>query len=305
MKKSPLTELALSRRFSQTDPHGFYKINDEIYFQSPGLSNSDLSLFLKAPRLYEYVKMYNKKLSDSASKDFGSAVHCALLEPELFHSLWIVAPDCDRRTTIGKAEWAAFIERNVGKKHLTKEAYQAILEIKASCSKYQYKERSYITEELLIGGWAEVAMFWKEPLFERQMRAKVDYIKPATYEIIDIKTTSKGTDARSVAKTIYSHGYYRQAAMYLWGARTLTQDTKWQNFTWIFIDTEAPYEIAVYKASPSMLEQGMNEIYKAIQDFDACMVKNEFGFLQSSGPQVIDLPDWAKQNKNIEELLEI
>jgi hypothetical protein len=71
------------------------------------LSFSKLARFAECPALFmEYCTGEQKT---TPAMLLGSFVHCLLLEGERWRDLYAIAPECDRRTTAGKAAWAEFI----------------------------------------------------------------------------------------------------------------------------------------------------------------------------------------------------
>ena len=63
------------------------------YFESPNISNSDLSLFEKSPKLFNKVKNQKElKTTESKSLRLGTMIHKYLLENGSFYSDYIVIP---------------------------------------------------------------------------------------------------------------------------------------------------------------------------------------------------------------------
>ena len=273
-----------------TSASGFYRICDEEYFKSPGVSNSDLSLFLKSPSHYETMKLKGMRRAPTDAQNFGSALHCYLLEHHLYKIKTAVAPKVDKRTTAGKGAWNAFEVESQGKLIITEEENNAIIEIGKKVDSYLYNDKHLIKDQLLNNGHAEIAMFWKDDDTKTLLRAKADYVH-AKDIIVDVKTT-KNASKRAFARSCAMYGYHRQAAMYLWGASQIT-GKKFTKFYFLAIEKEPPYEVAIYQASQEMIEQGFREIKKALQDLDSCGVKGEFYGYQPNGPELLDLPQWA------------
>ena len=64
----------------------------------------------------------------SKSMEFGSLVHCLVLEPETFSDNYAVPPDnINRRTKDGKAQWAEFMAANADKIQINEQDYQQAL----------------------------------------------------------------------------------------------------------------------------------------------------------------------------------
>lgn len=269
---------------------GFYHISDDEYFKAPGVSNSDLSLFLRSPAHYESIKLKGMKRASTNAQNFGSALHCYILERNLYDIKVAVAPVVDKRTNQGKAAWAAFQIESDGKIIITEEEAMAIEEIGKKVMSYEKDGKPFLKDILLNNGYPELAMFWRDEDTNTLCRAKADYIHHKKV-LVDLKTTQDASP-RGFARSIAKYGYHRQAAMYLWGASEITGH-KYTDFYFIAVEKEPPYAVAVYKASQSMIEQGYREIKKALADLDSCVVKGEFYSYQVNGPEEINLPAWA------------
>jgi hypothetical protein len=81
------------------------------------VSYSALKAFSQSPN--HYIKYVTEKVDTDAFR-FGRALHCAILEMHKYNDEYIVAPTINRRTNVGKTEWADFVKANKGKTVLTK-----------------------------------------------------------------------------------------------------------------------------------------------------------------------------------------
>ena len=86
----------------------------EDYKKLDGVNKSTLDLVNKAPALIEWMQNCPEDTTKENAGIFGNAFHTLVLEPEMFESRYIVAPNVDRRTTSGKKEYAEFIEMSKG-----------------------------------------------------------------------------------------------------------------------------------------------------------------------------------------------
>ena len=87
------------------EPGVYGGIGNEEYHKGPGLSSSDLKLLARSPLHYKTAKAIPPKETDAMR--LGTAVHCAVLEPDRFEKEYAAAPEAiDRRTKAGKAHWA-------------------------------------------------------------------------------------------------------------------------------------------------------------------------------------------------------
>ena len=80
------------------------------------ISKSGLDLINRAPAHYyeRYLNPAANPQKETPALVIGSAVHCAVLEPEEFGKRYAVGPRVDRRTKAGKEEWEAFLQTSAG-----------------------------------------------------------------------------------------------------------------------------------------------------------------------------------------------
>ncbi len=77
----------------------------QTYHANPAISHSKLEVFRRRPRLFfkRYVEKSLPPPETTTAFRVGSAVHCAILEPEEFNARFVVSQKFDRRTKDGKA----------------------------------------------------------------------------------------------------------------------------------------------------------------------------------------------------------
>jgi exodeoxyribonuclease VIII len=91
----------------------------------------------------------------TAAMDFGTALHCAVLEPIRFSKEYIAAPKVDRRTKEGKATWAAFEADNADKSVMDADDFLTVQRMRESAWAHP------IAKQLLSGqGHNEVGAVW-------------------------------------------------------------------------------------------------------------------------------------------------
>jgi hypothetical protein len=143
--------------------------------------------FLKACAggAYEGYQYKTKTKAVSDAMEFGTAVHTALLEPEVFKASYAFSEKFDRRTKIGKAAAEEFESANQGKKILDADDLQRVQTIVKNCREIKQirdaletfeKEKSYVWEED-IGG------------VPKKFKARLDLVDENSGVIIDVKTT--------------------------------------------------------------------------------------------------------------------
>lgn len=217
---------------------------------------------------------------------FGSAVHTAILEPELFDKLYAVAPRVDRRTTVGKETWAAFQLENGHKTAITADDMIAINGIKKAVA-----ANSTAAALVAADGSAEMVGLWTDSATGVQCKMRIDKCMFGLGALLDLKTTNDAS-RREFERSIFKYGYHRQAAMYLDGCAALGRQI--EDYIFVAVEKEAPYALAVYRLSDDIIALGRKENAALMQLYATCQRSNEWlGYPDLI--QDIGIPAWAKR----------
>lgn len=261
---------------------GFFKLSDPDYFARPEMSNSDLSKVFISPLAYKHYKANPSLYYKTESMALGSLVHCMYLEPELVTKQFVEQIAVDKRTKVGKEKHNDFLKENAGKTVVPPEQWE-----KANTMVCTVQERLGLIEKLAGDGHAELALF-----FEYQgvrCKGKMDYLSNL-YTIWDLKTTKS---LIQFEKSIANFGYHRQGAFYGKGLSSLTG--KFKGFYFIVVESEPPFDCAVFTLDLPALKRGVSEVDLALEDYKKAVATNVWpGQHQDSGyrPVPISLPRW-------------
>lgn len=152
-------------------------MNEQEYRAQKAINAS----FLKACSFgaYQGWKNLHEPSYESDAMAFGSAVHCALLEPHRFDELYAVSEKFDKRTKIGKEGAAAFEAANIGKRIIDADDHAKIQKIKRKCSEIEIVRNSLETFE------KEKSITFDNGL----CKARLDMVDLENKVVVDIKTT--------------------------------------------------------------------------------------------------------------------
>ena len=78
------------------------------YADIAALNWSSLKHMAESPLAYRWHLAHPRE--DTPALRLGRAVHARILEPAEYERRWAVAPQCDRRTKAGRAEWDEWLE---------------------------------------------------------------------------------------------------------------------------------------------------------------------------------------------------
>lgn len=266
---------------------GWFQLSNAAYHtEAPGLSASGLKLMAKSPAHYACREEYQ----ETPAMAFGSAVHCAVLEPDVYAEAYEVYPD---KTRFSQALKMDAIER--GMTPIKQGDHDRIQRIAEAVRSHPD------AAALLAEGQAEASGFWKDPATGVQCKLRADWTNPDLQVIADLKTAGNPFSAKNgspacpqawqstVAKT---NGHW-QPAWYLTGASILTGE-RWTDFAWIVVEPDPPFVVGVYQASRNLIYQASEEIKPLVQRYADCLRRDEWP-VPRYGLEELSLPEWRVQ----------
>ena len=243
------------------------------------LSSSDIRRLLRSPAHYK-----NPTRIESPAMAFGTLVHTFVLEPHVAEARYRTRADVDGRTKEGKAvrDWEASLATQQGIQFVGRADYDAAVSIASAV-------RTHLgCSSIMSGGLAEVSCVL-DGFCDVNVRIRPDYLTDR--HIVDLKTCVDGrSDAFS--RSVMTFGYAIQAAFYVDVA--LAFDGQKRDFYWVAVEKEAPFAVAVYKASDAMLQYGRAQYLKAIELYKECAAMDLWP-AYSQQVQTLDLPGWIKE----------
>ena len=261
--------------------NGIYKnLPAEQYFAEDRINCSGLKLIARTPAHFKYYKEHLNEKPPTPSFILGTAVHCAVLEPDTFKDRYAVAPQYDKRTKEGKAIWAGL---------------EADKKIILSASDYEAVEgmsQSVLTHEtaakLLEKGDPEVTIY--TDIEGIPAKARLDWYRNGI--ILDLKTTT-AADPESFSRSCANFGYALQNAFYI----DCCEAAGLEAFSFIIcaVENSAPYLCTAYELDDLSVELGRDHYKKALNRYRECMALDDFpGY--PSDIQTLSLPAWTLKN---------
>ena len=248
-----------------THPIGFVDQTDDEYHQGPGISKSDLDLIARSP-LHYWARKLDPERDTHGGTDamvLGSAVHAAVLQPDLFASRYATIPDdaprrpTDRQinakapsaeTLSAVAFWRDFERANAGKELLTPDQFTTALRIRDSVLSDPLARRAF------EGCRAEQSVHAIDPETGEHIKCRIDALQEGMGLIADLKTTEDASED-AFSRSVATYRYYIQQPWY--------QDVCKAAFGeappyWVFVAVEkkSPYAVAVYELEPADIALG-------------------------------------------------
>jgi ATP-dependent exoDNAse (exonuclease V) beta subunit len=226
-------------------------------------------------------------------QDLGHTIHQALLEPARFEELFLVAPDVDRRTKVGKAEWAAFEERAQGRTIVSESEMECLRHLRANIAGHE------TANAMLNGhGVSELSLVWIDPETGLLCKGRIDRLAELNgYPFVaDVKTSYDPATFDNWQKAIVRYGLHIQAAHYLRGLAVLSPlaDGHRRKFAWIVCETQPPYLVRVFEADEEALSIGNDEMVKHLRMYKACLESGVWPAWEQ-GMSLAGLPAWASK----------
>ena len=249
----------------------------EKYHATLALSKSGLDQFQRSPAHFRAWQDGISTVESTPAMAFGSAFHCAMLEPIEYQKRYTTFTG-DRRTKAGKEEYERISAS--GMTILTQEQSEAIGAMKLSLQSHP------AASKLLANGDTEVSCF--DTFDGIKVKARIDLLpdhRDVYDALADIKTTQDASPV-SFAKSAAQLRYHVQAAWYL---RFFPMKRR---FIFIAIEKNPPYEAAVYEMDDAAIAQGNAEIDKQLELYKSCQDFNSWpGY--STAIQKLTLPNWS------------
>ena len=258
---------------------GTYDLSDEEYFAEDALNNSYLWQLINKTPAHAQIG-----IDKTDAMTLGSAVHLAVLQPEISSNLIVQGPE-NRR---GKAWTEAKKDAEINNKILLTGAdYIQCMQMRDSV----YRNATAATILTQKGTVYEKAAFFE--VDGTQCKCKVDAAQGNT--IIDLKT-SVDASPDGFSHSIAKYGYHQQHALYKYGYAQASGKAV-DHFIFVVIEKSPPYACAIYELDAMSEKEGWASAQRAIEIHNECVKENHF-HAYSSEKVMLSLPPWSFQHTN-------
>lgn len=226
----------------------YFDLSNEDYHNDPALGSTGCKKLLASPLQYWHNSPFNtdKKSVYSSALKVGTAIHTALLEPEMFKDQFKVNRKSKTSTKVNVLGKDEFRTVNRIKKH-------------ALSSKYS---------NLFTNGIAEVSVFWTDEHTGIRCKTRFDYLVKGNV-IVDLKSIRSLLNKDVINEIFHTdRRYYLSAGMYIEGLRQLKKmkgvTPGNEEFYFIFLSKDEPVEMEVVKVEKDVLDLGHEHFRKAL-----------------------------------------
>ncbi|MGZ2448274.1 hypothetical protein ACVIRO_001028 [Rhizobium ruizarguesonis] len=266
-----------------TEPGIYEGIPNEAYHAGPGISKSGLwTIYEKTPAHYKFPPVKEETTQTKAIKDFGTAAHLAILEPESFERKVVRGPKDRRGNKWTDLEEACALD---GRLLLVEQAYDDVLAIRDGVH-----ADSWINAILTSGdGMNEATGYAIDPVTGELVRVRPDRYRRDLRIIIDVKSTESARP-EDFARSVTNYGYHSQEAFYsdTWQSLGMPVD----GFIFIAWEKKSPFAKAVYELPPAIVEEGRAIMRQSLDKYAECKKANHWP-AYGDGVQELSFKRWA------------
>jgi len=243
---------------------------------------------------------------DTDSLRLGRAIHCAILQPDLFPSNYLVTSTCAATKANGdpcrneggkwrNGNWYCGVHEKgpgdalpVNVELLTLAEMEKVTTVAAAVLQH---EMARPLLDLSHADHRELSIVWRDEQTGELCKMRADFLSVSARFVGDIKST---TDAQAATFLRQSArlGYERNAAFYLDGARAA--GLKMNTFRVVAVETEGFPGVSIHEFDDEILEMGRAQNADALAQWSQCRSRGVWPSYPSR-VEVITAPAWKRQ----------
>ncbi|HET6416196.1 MAG TPA: PD-(D/E)XK nuclease-like domain-containing protein [Polyangiales bacterium] len=239
----------------------------EVYRAAEGVAASDLKNMQRSPA---FARM--RSHVTSPSKEWGTAVHTAVLEPHALEDRYGLDPESPkggypagwRNTKDYKAQRAELFETQPTLEGLlTPQEFQDL-------GRIQTRVRESEVGEMIEGvrGEREASVWHYDDEFSLWRKVRPDYLISAARMVVDLKTAVDHRE-RAFSRACHNYGYHVSDAYYR-DTITAALDFDVDFYLFLVVASDAPFEVAGYVLDNDSVKQGRHEYRHQLAKWREC-----------------------------------
>lgn len=245
---------------------------NEAYHATEHLSASKLKLFKRSPAHL----FCSEPREPTRAMDMGTAIHTAMLEPELFQTLYFLTEEKARTSSAYKAAAKAYgAEYTLSQP----EAKQVTGMQQAAHSNPDYQGRFFN-----VPHHTELSFFGN--INGIPVKCRFDLITE-DFKALDLKKTQDASNYK-FSRALFDYDYYLQEAFYkMVFASVMEQEL--QSFEFFVVEEKAPHSNCIYRTCFETQQVAEKELAELLDKYGRLESKAEGIFMPSD---LVSLPDW-------------
>jgi exodeoxyribonuclease VIII len=250
---------------------GIYKdIPYEEYAEIPAFRSHDLTSVIRCA----YTWKNQAPLKESPALIEGRVQHTVFLEFDKFDDEFVIEPNVDRRTKVGKAEYADFKSGIGDRTPIKQDMFDVCMDRREVVKHFVPK----VTDDVEL----TICFEWCGHPF----KARLDWHDGSS--VWDLKT-ARDASPRGFIRAINNFNYHMQAALYLDACAASGLGA--EQFMFLAQEKAHPYPYAVYTLSAEAAAYGRAKNEQALQTLLSCKENDDYRPYNISGVQVVELGD--------------
>lgn len=255
------------------------------YHACDGISKSGLDQIHKSPAHYAFSPPFKS----TRAMEIGTAIHAAILEPEVYNRDYLLLEDVKARTS--------GVYKDAVKVHGTERVLVSGEVKKVQGMLDACNNNLDVQQAMTPGGHTELSAFVECPRAGVILRCRYDWIGNED-TAVDVKKT-QDSSPEGFRKSIYNYRYHVQDYMYRHIYFLITG--RQLKFEFIAIEENAPYNPMVYELDDASRLVAADEYNSNIDKYAQCCSCDDWHGYEG-GRQKISLPDWVFNKLENEEL---
>lgn len=266
----------------------------DMYRALPAVSRSQLAVLAQGKTPAHLYYEMDHPVAPTRAMIVGTAVHTAILQPELFGEQFVPALDRPKRSNADKAAWEEYKAQIGSAEILTLDEWDQVADMADKARRYPPLENL-----LAMDHWTETTLLFEAWVTgaDRIMhnvlgKARPDLYIPEIRTLVDLKTTDDAS-LDAFQRSIERYGYHWQAGFYTNALLNLEEMV--EHFVVIAIEKKPPHLCAAYRMDPTVVMAGWDELQEPLRQYAEAKDSDTWSGY-SDQIEDVQLPPWKMRN---------
>lgn len=202
---------------------------------------------------------------------FGNALHCAILEPDRFEAEYLVVEKCDKRTTKGKEDFAAYEEI------CASENKQMILDEDAIvCHRVRQRLAAHPVVGPLLNSTSmkETSLFWTDPETGLKCKCRPDVLNLGHGLILDTKS-ARDIQVHMIESENWNRRHLFSPPHYAAGVENVTGEVI-KAYIFIAFEKTRPFDVQPFVLPDLELQAGAESVRQLMRKIAECKITGKW-----------------------------